>query len=89
MRESFCKGFSALVVKRIGLVKKDISPILQLDEGLVTKPTYNGLSRKSSNSFEGLEDQALWSCLALLSFSCFYYNPYICKILGNNITNFS
>ncbi len=33
------------------------SPILQLDEGLQTQPTYNGLSRKSSNSTEGLEAQ--------------------------------
>ncbi len=129
MRESFCKGTDALVVKRVGLVKEDIlrgineagmkevfgdikaykvgvvhrwtsfyfvlvrqgtcSPILQLDEGLQTQPTYNGLSRKSSNSTEGLKAQVKWSCPALLSFPCFNYNPYICKNLGNNITNFS
>ncbi len=129
LRESFCKGTDALVVKRVGLVKEDIlrgineagmkevfgdikaykvgvvhrwtsfyfvlvrqgtcSPILQLDEGLQTQPTYNGLSRQATNSTEGLKAQVKWSCPALLSFPCFNYNPYICKNLGNNITNFS
>jgi dTDP-4-dehydrorhamnose 3,5-epimerase len=65
------------------------SPILQLDEGLQTQPTYNGLSRQATNSLEGLKAQVKWSCPALLSFPCFNYNPYIYKNLGNNITNFS
>ncbi len=40
-------------------------PILHGDKGLVAQPTYHGLSRQATNSFEGLLAQEVWSCPAL------------------------
>lgn len=42
-------------------------PILHGDEGLIALPTYHGLGRQATNSFEGSLAQVKWSCPALPS----------------------
>jgi len=83
INEACGKGvFRGIKTDKVGVVHDDTSlsgilvrqgracnPILQHDEGLFAQPTYYGLSRQATHSFEGFLAQVKWSCPALPLYS--------------------